>query len=321
MSAVDLRQLALMLALHDTQSLSVAAQSLHMTPPAARQSLQRLRDALGDEIVVRQGTGYRATPFGEGALAAFRDIVRLWADSTSAGGAFDPQASEARWALACAEAFTEIDLDACYAAIVAQAPRVRLDIVAQPPGAEGWAALRAARIDVLLTCEPPPADADDLHAERFPDAVLSHCCLSVTHPRIGTALSLARLAREPHVRLGTPDGGEGASDPIDEALIAGGFAPRASSSVPTLARWAAILATTDRVAIVSLHQGAALARHAEGLRLLALPEGLPRLSFPRFMAWHHRTHGVQAQRWLRERLRGFVFTGPSGWSAQAMTGR
>ena len=102
-----------------------------------------------DELVARQGSRYVATPFGEGALDAFRDMLHLWGELSSGSPVFDPPSSKANWSVVSSEDFTEIDLDACYAAIVSAAPGVRLDIGA-PLGAQaGWGALRAARVDVV----------------------------------------------------------------------------------------------------------------------------------------------------------------------------
>lgn len=321
MSGVDLRQLALLVELHATQSLSEAAQRVHMTPSAASQSLQRLRARLKDELIVRQGNTYIATPLGEGALEAFRDMLQTWGEISSGSVVFDPASSRAHWSVACVEGFTEIDLDACYAAIVAAAPAVQLDIDSPPGVQAGWAALRTARLDVLLTTAAPPADANDLHAERYPDGLLTHVCLSVTHPRIGSALSLASLLREPHVRLCAADTPDAFSDPVDEALKAAALGPCRCSSVPTMARWAAVVATTDRLAVVTAHQGAVLMRLAEGLRLLPLPDGLPVMAQPRYMVWHHRTQGSAAGRWLRGRLRSFLYTGATGPPMEPVSGR
>ncbi len=321
MSSVDLRQIALLVGLHETQSLSEAAQRVHMSPSAASQSLQRLRSHLGDELVVRQGNTYIATPLGEGALEAFRDMLQTWGEIAAGTPVFDPASSRAHWSVVCAEGFTEIDLDACYAAIVAAAPSVRLDVCA-PLGAQaGWAALRAARLDVLLTTAVPPADASDLHAERYPDAPLTHVCFSVAHPRIGTALTLESLSLEAYVRLGAADAGEAQPDAIDEALLAALPGGRGCSSVPTMARWAAVIATTDRLAWVTAHQGAVLMRLTEGLRMSPVPQEMPRVASPRYMVWHHRTQASAAARWMRERLRSFVFTGAITPPASDASGR
>jgi DNA-binding transcriptional LysR family regulator len=320
-SGVDLRQLALLVHLHDRQSLSEAARHVHMTPSAASQSLQRLRAHLDDELVLRQGGTYVPTPLGEGALEVFRDMLQLWTEISAGGAVFDPASSRAHWSVACAEDFTEIDLDACYAAIVTAAPTVRLDLVASIDPQAGWDALRAARLDVVMSSAAPPEDANDLHAERYPDALLTHACFSVAHPRIGGVLSLEALAREPHVRLSTPDAAQARADPIDEALVAARLGPRHCACVPTMARWSAVVASSDRLALVTAHQGAVMMRMNDGLRMLPLPEGLPRLMSPRYMVWHHRTQSSAAARWLRERLRSFLFTGAIGPPAVAPSGR
>lgn len=321
MSGVDLRQLALLVALHDTQSLNAAAQRVHMTPSAASQSLQRLRTRLGDELIVRQGSAYIPTTMGEGVLEAFRDMLRVWGEIASGGTVFDPASSGAHWCVACAEDFTEIDLDACYAAVVAAAPSVRLDVVAPLGVQAGWAALRGARLDVLLSTAAPPADASDLHAERYPDALLTHACLSVAHPRVGGSLSMRELALEAHVRLAAADPAEGQADTVDGALQAANLGTRRCSLVPTMVRWAAVTATTDRLALVTVHQGAVLMRLNDGLRMLPLPKDMPCLASPRYMVWHHRTQSSAAARWLRERLRSFLFIGALGPAAVTLSGR
>ncbi len=308
MSSADLRQIALLVALIDAQSLSQAAESVHMTPSAASQSLQRLRDVFGDELVVRQGPRYLPTPLGETVLPSFRDMAALW-QHTSAGAAFfDPASSEVPMSVVCEEVFVELDLAACYAAIVGAAPRVLLDVRTPDPVPGSFATLRSGVVDVVLTTFTPPGDAEDLHAERFADAVFTHCCLSVAHPRIGASLTLRDYVAEQHVRAHPIErSGTAALPPIDLALVALGYPPRRSSIVLSMPHLAAIVATTDRLTTVSRHQGAVLSRYAEGLRLLPLPPEVPRIAAPRYMVWHHRTHHSPAHRWLRDRLREFVY--------------
>lgn len=307
MSSADLRQVALLVALIDAQSLSQAAERVHLTPSAASQSLQRLRDLFGDELVVRQGPRYLPTPLGETVLPSFRDMAALWQRTSSGAALFDPSSSEASMCVVCEEVFAELDLAACYAAIVSAAPRVMLDVRTPDPVPGSFVSLRSGAVDVLLTTFTPPADAEDLHAERFADAEFTHCCLSVAHPRIGASLTLAQYVAEQHVRAHPIERSGGSLTPIDRALVALGHAPRRSSIVLSMPHLASIVATTDRLTTVSRHQGAVLSRYAEGLRLLPLPPEVPRIAAPRYMVWHHRTHHSPAHRWLRERLRAFVY--------------
>ena len=44
------------------RSLTRAAQVLSLTQPAVSNALRRLREALGDEVLVRRGRGLEATP-------------------------------------------------------------------------------------------------------------------------------------------------------------------------------------------------------------------------------------------------------------------
>jgi LysR family nod box-dependent transcriptional activator len=305
-SSVDMRQLALVVALVDTQSLSQAAERLGLTPSAASQSLQRLRESFGDELVVRQGTGYLLTAPGQRVLESFREMVQLWHEASSGGSFFDPASSDAHFCIACVEGLVEIDLDACYGAIVTRAPRIRLDVREPDLESGGYVGLHASSIDVLLTTVAPPGDAQDLHAERLPDAVFTHCCLSVSHPRIGDSLSMREYLAEHHLLASATVRLNAKGSATDQWLVHAGYGARTSSSVYPVSRLAFVLSTTDRLATVSVRQGAVLRRHADGLRLLPLPPELPRSRSSRYMVWHHRTHHSPPHRWLRERLREYA---------------
>ena len=302
-----MRQLALLVALVDQQSLSLAASRLGLTPSAASQSLQRLRQTFGDELVVRQKAAYLLTPLGEEVIGSLREMVHLWQEATSGAAFFDPASSEMRMCIACAEGIADVELDAGYADIVTRAPHISLDLQTPDMESGGYEGLRSATVDILLTSLAPAADAADLHAERLADAVFTHCCLSVSHPRIGDALSLSQYLAEHHLLAPTTvREGRELQTSIDRWLVSNGFQARMRSSIHPLSRMAYVLSTTDRLATVSLRHGVVLRRHAEGLRLLSLPPEMPQLPTPRYMVWHHRTHGSPAHRWLRDRLREYV---------------
>lgn len=311
MSSADMRQLALLVALMDTQSLSQAAERMGLTPSAASQSLQRLREPFGDELVVRQGPGYVTTPVGRTVLESFREMVRLWQEATSGAPFFDPASSEAHLRIVSVEGFTRLDLNACYSAVVSLAPRVRLDVRTPDLASGGYDGLYSSGTDVLLTSLPPPQDALDLHAEPLPAAALTHCCLSAAHPRIGETMSLQQYLAEHHLLASAAvSAGPAAVSSIDRWLLSIGLPPRATSVVYPLDRLAHVLSTTDRVATVALSDGESLRRHAPGLKLVPLPPELPQAGRPNYMVWHHRTHHSPPHRWLRERLREYVMAEP-----------
>ena len=62
--ALDLNLLKVFEALMTEGSVTRAASALTMTQPAVSNALARLRDALGDPLFVRSGTGIRSVPGG-----------------------------------------------------------------------------------------------------------------------------------------------------------------------------------------------------------------------------------------------------------------
>jgi DNA-binding transcriptional LysR family regulator len=306
MKNVDIRQLALLCELVDTQSLTEAAGRMHITPSAASQSLARLRQVLGDELCVREQHQYQLTPFGLSAMSSFRQIVALWEGASSTSWAFDPADSEAHVVLSCYDGFGARALADFYRRITAMAPRLSLDIRAPSNGPQDIAELRSGSIDVVCSHQEAPADAADLHTETVKSFQISHCCLNVDHPRIGPSLSLADYAREEHLLITFLKRSGAHRSPIDLSLEQQGLPARRSSVVNSWHLCAEMLACTDRLVSTSREQAAMLTRLSSRIRSLPLPAGLAWPSMPVHMSWHQRTHHSRPHRWLRLQLRDYL---------------
>ena len=306
MKNAELRQLALLCELMDTQSLNEAAARLHMSASAASQSLTRLRHALGDEVCIRDHHRYQLTPFGESALASFRHMVDLWREASSDKGLFDPAQCETRLALTCHDGWGTTGLADLYRRCLAQAPGIALDIHAPANSPRDIEDLRAGTVDVACSQQAAPADARDLHMETVAHLRIAVCCLRVDHPRIGHMLSLDAYAAEAHLgiachrRTGQP------RNPIDDALRAMGRPERRHSAVQSWALCADLVACTDRLLSTSAGQAAVLMRASPRIRCLPLPAGLPQPEVPLHLLWHQRTHQSKPHRWLRQRLREYL---------------
>lgn len=305
MKNADLRQLALLCELIDTQSLSDAAARLHMSPSAASQALGRLRHALGDELCVRHQQRYQLTPQGEAVLAPLRRIVELWREASGGSVLFDPARCDARLRLACHDGFGPARLAALADDIHRAAPRVTWTIGMPDNGPRDIEALRAGEVDVVCAPVASPEDARDLHAETLARWTVDTCCLRADHPRIGGAITGPQYLAESHLDLGLTGGRAHA---IDQALQAAGWPPRNADAVASLAVCAALLARTDRLASTSAAQAEALCRAAAGLRCLPLPAGPAWPVVAVQMLWHQRTHQSRPHRWLRQRLREHLAT-------------
>src|SRR5690606_8571712 len=80
------------------RNLTRAAQKLAMTQPAVSNALRRLRDALGDPLLVRSGYGVEPTPLAQEIWPVVRDALsRL--RGVIAPGAFEPATASGSFTL------------------------------------------------------------------------------------------------------------------------------------------------------------------------------------------------------------------------------
>ena len=90
---LDLNLLRLFDAVWRTRSVSLAAQHLGMSQPAASQGLARLRTVLGDALFERAGSGVRPTPRADRLAQAVQSALATLEEALNTSQVFDPQRS------------------------------------------------------------------------------------------------------------------------------------------------------------------------------------------------------------------------------------
>ena len=128
LAALDLNLLVALDALLLEANVSRAAMRIGLSQPAASHALQRLREVLGDPLLVRVGARMELTPRAlglRGPLAQALDQVRgLFIPDD-----FDAASSERRFRLMMPDLAVELLVPPLMAAMARLAPSVRLDIV------------------------------------------------------------------------------------------------------------------------------------------------------------------------------------------------
>jgi DNA-binding transcriptional LysR family regulator len=128
LAALDLNLLVALDALLLEANVSRAAMRVGLSQPAASHALQRLRDMLGDPLLVRTGARMELTPRAQalrGPLAQALDQVRgLFIPDD-----FDAASSERRFRLMMPDLAVELLVPPLMEKIARLAPNVRLDIV------------------------------------------------------------------------------------------------------------------------------------------------------------------------------------------------
>ena len=100
---LDLNLLRVFDAVMSEGSLTRAADKLALTQPAVSNALRRLREALGDELLVRQGQGMTPTPRAQTLWPAVREALTQL-QTVLAPGEFDPATATNLFTLAMADA-------------------------------------------------------------------------------------------------------------------------------------------------------------------------------------------------------------------------
>jgi DNA-binding transcriptional LysR family regulator len=278
--AVDLNLLQVLHLVLAERSVSRAARRLHVTSSAVSNALARLRDTLGDPIVTRKGRGIVPTPrAAELAPVIARALHEM--DVAIFAARFDPATCSRRFTLAVADAGQ-----------LAYVPRIVGRMASELPKAQ----LRVVGIDALVALGDLGSSEIDVHiGVRGQGPGLHHEPLMEErtvmiarrrHPVTRGRPSRARLEALRHVQIEMVPG-RGLRDPVGEAFRRANVRRVVAVSVPTFTAAAAVVATTDLVAMVP----ASFARtYAAQLGVAVIDGAAPAHRVQLVLSWHDRSH-------------------------------
>jgi len=298
---IDFNLLATLEALLAERSVSRAAVRLGLSQPALSAQLARLRDMLGDPLFIPSHRGMTPTPLALGLQAPLTTALAQLRDVVTSARAFDPARDALTVRIAASDYVQSALLLDFTLALRREAPGVRI-------------ALRAAdatRLEAQM--EQGEIDLAALTPEGIPDALRSRPLFEERyvfiarrgHPALRRPLDAQRFCELDHVMV-SPRGGS-FSTPLDDMLDAQGLQRRVVVSASTFHSVLELVGRSDLVALVPARM---VKEDDRRLRVLAPP--LPVAGFTIHMAWHNRTHRDAAQRWVRERLVGFVQAAQAG---------
>ena len=294
---IDLNLLVILDALLSEQHVTRAAERLHLSQPAVSHALARLRDMLGDPLLVRQGGALvptaRALELAAPLAEALGQVQALLAPNR-----FDPTSAKRRFRVAMSDYSAAILLPGLVRVLRSEAPGIDLQIIQ---------ASREGMVDGVLNGDL------DLAAGVFPDVPAELCttplfeehytCLVDRHSLAPSgALDLPTYLSRPHVLLemrgsGTPE--------IERALTAIRERRHVAISLPHWGVAPQLIEGTDLILTVS-SRGLLNIDHQH---LLTVPPPFHIPSFAFELAWHVRRGGDSGLQWLIGRVRGVLSDG------------
>jgi DNA-binding transcriptional LysR family regulator len=307
-TAVNLRTLDLnLLKVFDEvmaeRSLTKAARQLALTQPAVSNALRRLREALGDELLLRKGRSLQPTaralelwPTVRAALSALQSAL--------APSVFDPAVADNAFVLAMADATAAELMPGLVAVMGLEAPGVSLRVLpltTRDPRKlldDGQADLAIGHFPAALADLGARAQMGE--SVSFLQHRLFHgdyvCVMRQGHAFSSGALSLDRFCSARHLLVSFSGRAFGF---VDEALALQGRTRRVVLTVNQFFTAGKVVANSDLLTVLPRHF-INVTGFADQLVQRELPFAVPSIQVDAL--WHHRQDASSAQAWLRAKV-------------------
>lgn len=289
----DLNLLVVLRTLIAERSVSNTAKKLHLSQPATSAALKRLRLALGDPILVREGLHMVLTPRAEALFGPLEAILGEIERTLISPEPFNPALVDRTLRIATNDYGAFILIPSLMQRLQSIAPHLNVEV--WELGRDALAALKEGKIDLAI------ADAWSLKDCQCSEVLFTEsftCLARKDHPRIQGTLTRDRYLEEDHI-LVSPRGRVLGN--VDAALAELGLPERrVRLTLPHVLAVPAAVAATDGIVTIAARIAQRLAVEYQ-LQVLVPPIALN--SFDVAMAWRSVVTNDPAIMWLRQELR------------------
>ncbi|MFO0667477.1 MAG: LysR family transcriptional regulator [Polyangiaceae bacterium] len=289
-SATDLNLLVVLDVLLQERNVTRAAKRLHRTQSATSHALGRLREQLGDPILVRVGGEMRPTPKAERLAGEVSRILRTISRVLAHEGAFDPATTDRIFTLAGPD-FVAATLPVLLARMAKATPTAGVELV--PAGAGMLRDVADGRVDVAIA----PTSVAKVDGLRSAHLVSLEWVVYARgdHPA-RRSWGPKAWSSYPHVRVRTSSGGD---SPVDLAARAQKLSRRSGPYLPHFLLAPPLLARTDLLMTVPR---AVLADVAPRFGLVALTCPVKLTPIELSMFWSAQLDRDPAVTWFRKAI-------------------
>lgn len=289
MEPSDLSLLVTLNALLQEESVSGAARRMGLSTPAMSHALARIRDKLGDPILVRSGRSMVLTPRAEALKPRVHSIVAEARQALEPERPFVPaQLAQSFIVHATDYVLTVMGLSIDQL-LRNEAPGIALRFV--PNTNDDSALLRSGESDLAVGIYgelPPEIRSRLLLTDRFVCVARKH------HPTIGKRLSLDEFVGHAHIQI-APRGKPGGY--IDDVLRTQGLERKVARAVPYFMTALQLAGQTDYLLVLSERIAA---RFAPMFDLIIHEVPLELRPYGLSLIWHPRFDGDKAHQFLRD---------------------
>jgi DNA-binding transcriptional LysR family regulator len=308
LAGVDLNLMVAFDALSRELSVTQAARRVGVTQSAMSHALGRLRQLLGDPLLVRGPRSMLLTPRAAALVVPVRSALGMLGRALSEPEAFEPATARRAFKLSSPDLFDVLAIPPLLQRVRKEAPGVDLGVV--PLGAGRLAEqLETGELDAAVIPqidepgESPPAAPGLVRRKLLADRMV--CLLRKDHPALAGVrrkrggagvLSLEAYAAASHAMVSPGGAGPGL---VDHALARHGLARRVALTLPHFTSALAIVARSDLV-LTAPSALATLVTPQREVVAVAPPLRLP--GHVLHLTWHERHTHDAGHSWLRAML-------------------
>lgn len=290
---IDLNLLIAFAVLFREQSVSAAADKLHLGQPAVSGVLSRLRTLFDDPLFIRSGHRMQPTARAEELHSELLPLLEQLQSALFQQAAFDAKTVNVTLTLGMADWVEMWLMPRLIPALQQAAPGMRLNVVASDPFSDATR-LEGGEMDMAISV----ANAGPRWLEREVLTTMSY--VTLWHPQqlpLSAPLDVDTFAAQPHLMVSYR---EATSSHFDTLLAKTGRQRRVHYTTPHFAALPGLLETMPALATVP----AGLATEWQRTRgLLASPLPLDAEPIEVALLWHQRHSSDPAVMWLKEFIR------------------
>ena len=296
---LDLNLLRVFDAVMTEQNLTRAAGRLAMTQPAVSNAVKRLREALGDELVIRTAHGVKPTARADSLWPAVRRALAELEEAV-APRSFELAKAHATFRMAMADATAALLLPRLVRLIEREAPGIDIRMVPLTTR-EPRPMLLRGDIDLAIGFFPGvvaqlqgATDTPIRHERLYSGEYI--CVMRNDHPLAKKELTLDEYCNANHLLVSFSGRARGL---VDDALTSVGRERRILLTVNQFFTAGKVVAASDLLMVLPRHLIAATGM-SDALIAKELPFDMPDVHID--MLWHERDARSPGHKWLREQL-------------------
>lgn len=285
------------------QNLTRASNRLAMTQPAVSNALRRLREALGDDLLIRTAHGMKPTPRAEELWPTVRRALSELEAVVTSEQSFDLKTARNTFRMAMADATAALWLPSLVRSIEREAPGLTIRM-AQLTTREPRPMLLHGDIDLAIGFFPgvvaqlasgqgamvSPIRHQQLYSGRYV------CVMRKNHPLVKEELTLDAYCAANHLLVSFSGRAHGL---VDEALAQINRERRILLTVNQFFTAGRVVASSDLITVLPRHLIASTGI-TSALITRELPFAMPNVHID--MLWHERDTRNPAHKWLREHM-------------------